>query len=60
MHFILLLHGVGHIKDQIDNEEETHYHFMGYTFWLAVKDLLYTPSYRQDIITVHTTDWNGK
>ena len=42
-------YGVQHmVKDHHSAREETsYYHYMDYSIWLAAKDLLYTPSYRQ-------------
>ena len=35
------LYGIGHmVKDHSDREETHYYHYMGYSFRLAAKDLL--------------------
>ena len=48
-HFILQLFGVEHMVKNHSVREETHFcHFMGYSFRLAGRDLLYVPSHRQD------------
>ena len=51
IHFYLRLYGVWHmVKDYSDSGEETSCHHISYSFWLASKVLLYTPSHRQDSI----------
>ena len=46
--FYLWLYSVRHtVKDHSD-KEETCWHFMGYSFWSAARDLLNASSFRQD------------
>ena len=47
--FYLWLYGIGHmVKDHSDREETDYQHYMGYSFKLAVRALLYASSHRED------------
>ena len=47
--FYLQLYGAGHmVKDYSARKEACSHHYIGYSFWLAARVLLYAPSHRQD------------
>ena len=47
--FYLQLYGIRHmVKDHSVKEETRRHHYMGYSFLLAARNLLYAPSYGQD------------
>ena len=54
--FYLRLYGVGHmVKDHSDNEDSHCRHYIGYSFRLAARVILYTPSHRIAHTTVFAT-----